>query len=119
MQIIPATPDTGDAISNRANVRMINIAGRSSAPPTILDVLLNFPDVSNDAVAVFGLDATVPSHGPLMYFNSGHFRVRFVPDGGTTVLAEAEFDVAAGQKKAIVLSRDDAGVYSVGIVTEP
>jgi hypothetical protein len=68
---------------------------------------------------VFGLNATVPSHGPLMYFNPGHFRVRFVPEGGTTVLTEAEFDVAAGEKKAIVLSRDDAGAYSVKIVTEP
>ncbi len=119
VQISPVIPDTGNAISNRANVRMINIAGKSTAAPTLLGVLLNFPDVSADSVAVFGLDATVPSHGPLMYFNPGSFRVRIVPSGGTTVLAEAEFNVAAGQKKAIVLSRDDAGVYAVKIVTEP
>lgn len=119
VQVTPVTPDTGIAISNRANVRMINIVGTNTSEPTNLDVLLNFPDVSPDSVAVFGLNTTIASHGPLMYFNPGHFRVRFVPDGGSAVLTEAEFDVAAGQKKAIVLSRSDAGVYSVRIVTEP
>ena len=119
VQVTPVTPDTGVAISNRANVRMINIVGTNTSPPVNLRVLLNFPDVSPDSTAVFGLNTTIASHGPLMYFNPGHFRVRFVPEGGTTVLTEAEFDVAAGQKKAMVLSRDDAGAYSVRIVTEP
>lgn len=119
VQVTPVTPDTGMAISNRANVRMINIVGTNTSPPVHLRVLLNFPDVSPDSTAVFGLNTTIASHGPLMYFNPGHFRIRFVPEGGTTVLTETEFDVAAGQKKAIVLSRDDAGAYSVRIVTEP
>lgn len=119
VQVTPVTPDTGVAVSNRANVRMINVVGTNTSPPVNLRVLLNFPDVSPDSTAVFGLNTTIASHGPLMYFNPGHFRVRFVPEGGTTVLTETEFDVTAGQKKAIVLSRDDAGAYSVRIVTEP
>lgn len=117
--VTPVTPDTGHAISNRANIRMINVVGTNTSPPTLLRVLLNFPDVSPDSTAVFSLNTTVASHGPLMYFNPGHFRVRFVPEGSGTVLTEAEFDVAAGQKRAIVLSRSDAGAYAVKIVVEP
>ena len=49
VQVTPVTPDTGIAISNRANVRMINIVGTNSSPPVNLDVLLNFPDVSADS----------------------------------------------------------------------
>jgi hypothetical protein len=88
VEVTPVIPDTGQAISNRANVRMINVVGTNSSAPILLSVLLNFPDVSADSVAVFGLNTTVASHGPLMYFNPGHFRVRFVPEGGSTVLTE-------------------------------
>ena len=118
-QVTPVTPDTGHAATSRANIRMINVAGTNSAPPTLLSVLVNFPGVSPDSVATFGLDATVPSHGPLMYFDPGHFRFRFVPEGTTNVLTEVEFDVIAGEKKAVVLERTAAGVYAAKVVTEP
>jgi hypothetical protein len=82
-------------------------------------VRLGFPGVAADSTAVFGLDAKVASHGPLWYFDPGHFRVAFVPKGSTTVLASTEFDVAAGGKALIVLERDASGAYSVRIVREP
>jgi hypothetical protein len=118
-QVTPVTPDTGIAATNRANIRLINVAGVSTAPPTRVQVLLNFPDVSQDSVAKLGLDTSVPSHGPLMYFNPGHFKFRIVPDGGTTVLASVEFDVAGGEKKAVVVEREASGAYLVKVVTEP
>ncbi|MGH7676882.1 MAG: DUF4397 domain-containing protein [Gemmatimonadaceae bacterium] len=118
-QVTPVTPDTGQAATNRANVRMINVAGTNASPPTLLSVLVNYPGVSPDSVAVFGLNATVPSHGSLMYFDPGHFRFRFVPQGTTSVLTEVEFDVIAGEKKAVVLERSAAGAYSARVVTEP
>jgi len=43
-----------------------------------------------------------------------------VPEGAiTTVLAQAEFDIAAGEKKAAILERGSDGVYRVQIVVEP
>jgi hypothetical protein len=118
-QVTPVTPDTGLAATNRANIRMINIAGENATAPYQLSVLVNFPGVSADSVATFGMDTRVPSHGPLMYFDPGHFRFRFVPQGTTTVLTEVEFDVTAGQKKAVVLERSVTGAYSAKVVTEP
>jgi hypothetical protein len=118
-QVTPVTPDTGQAAPARANVRFINVAGTNSSGPTLLSMLLNFPDVSQDSTATFNFDAMVPRHGSLMYFNAGHFRARFVPQGTQNVLTEIEFDVAAGQKKAIVLERSAAGSYSAKVVTEP
>ena len=118
-QVTPVTPDTGQAATNRANVRMINIAGENASTPYMLSVLVNYPGVSADSVAMFGMDSRVPSHGSLMYFDPGHFRFRFVPQGTTTVLTEVEFDVTAGQKKAVVLERSAGGAYSAKVVTEP
>jgi hypothetical protein len=119
VQVSPVTPDTGWAATDRANVRIINIAGTSTAEPTLLSVLINFPGVGADSVARLGLDSRVASHGPLMYFDPGHFRFRVAPAGTTTVLAEVEFDVAAGEKKAVVLERNAAGAYTARVVTEP
>jgi hypothetical protein len=118
-QVTPVTPDTGQAATNRANIRMINIAGENASAPYMLSVLVNYPGVSADSTAVFGMDSRVPSHGSLMYFDPGHFRFRFVPQGTTTVLTEVEFDVTAGQKKAVVLERSVTGTYSAKVVTEP
>jgi hypothetical protein len=117
-QISPVIPDTGHAITNRANIRLINVVGSNKTDPTLLQVRLRFPDVG-DSTALLGLDSKIASHGPLMYFNPGHFSLTIVPQGGTTVLAQAEFDVAAGQKRAIVLERSANGAYSVRIVVEP
>lgn len=120
VQMSPVIPDTGFAVSNRANLRLVNVVGPTSADPTMLSMRLSFPDrLSPDSIAVIGLDAKVASHGPLMYFDPGHFRVWFVPQGSTTVLAQAEFDVAAGEKALIVLERGASGAYSVRIVREP
>ena len=114
-------PDTGAAIANRANFRLVNVATSNTTPPTHLTVLLNFPDVSADSVARFGgYDATVARYWSLMYFDPGHFRIWYVPEGAiTTVLAQAEFDIAAGEKKAAILERGSDGVYRVQIVVEP
>lgn len=112
-------PDTGLAVSNRANLRLVNVVGATTADPTLLKMRLNFPGVSPDSTALIGLDAKVASHGPLMYFDPGHFRVAFVPQGSTTVLAATEFDVAAGEVALIVLERNAAGTYAVRIVRGP
>ena len=118
-QMSPVIPDTGHVVSNRANLRLVNVVGPNTTDPTSLSMRLSFPDVSPDSIAVIGLDAKIASHGPLMYFNPGHFRVWFVPQGTMTVLAQAEFDVAAGEKAVIVLERSASGAYSVRIVREP
>lgn len=118
MQVSRVIPDTGSAVSNRANIRLINVVGATTADPTLLHLRLRFPDVA-DSTAVIGLDAKVASHGPMMYFNPGHFTASFVAQGSTAVLAQAEFDVVAGGKAAIVLERSSSGMYAVRIVTEP
>jgi hypothetical protein len=112
-------PDTGAVNPARANLRLVNVATGNSAAPTQLQVLLNFPGVSADSTAKFGgYDATVARYWSLLYFDPGHFRIRYVPQGTTTVLAEAEFDIAAGETKAAVLRRLDDGSYQVEIVKE-
>lgn len=119
-QVSPVTPDTGQPIANRANVRLINVASANTSDPTLLQLLLNFPGVSVDSTAVLGFDAKVPRHGSLMYFNPGRFVARLVPQGDTRpLLAEAEFDVAAGAKKAIVIERAESGNYTIRVVSEP
>ena len=117
-QISSVIPDTGGVVSSRANLRLVNVVGRSTADPTLLTMRLAFPGVRADSTAKIGLDAKVASHGPLMYFDPGHFRVEFVPQGSTTVLAQTEFDVAGGGLALIVLERNAAGAYSVRIVRE-
>ena len=114
------TPDTGQAISNRANIRIINVVGENTSDPTVLYAMLNFPSVPGDSVAKLGMDTKIASHGPLMYFDPGHFRFRLAPQNNTSnVLADVEFDVAAGQKRAVVVQRDTGGAYHVQIVAEP
>ena len=118
-QMSNVMPDTGIAVSNRANVRLVNVVGPTTANPTQLSLRLNFPGVSAESTAVIGLDTRIASHGPLMYFDPGHFRAAFVAQGSTTVLAQTEFDVAAGKTAIIVLERNAAGAYVVRIVTAP
>lgn len=112
------TPDTGQSISNRANVRMVNVVGSNTQPPTLLDVLVHAPNLNPDSVMKFGVDATIARYGTLMYFDPGHFTFSYVPRGGSTVLAQVSFDVAAGEKKAVVLQRAADGTYSVQVVVE-
>jgi hypothetical protein len=111
-------PDTGAVATNRANIRLVNVVGPTTADPTLLHVLVNFPGVSPDSTARLGLDTKIASYGTLMYFDPGHFRFRFVPQNTTTVLTEVEFDVAAGEKKAVVLERAADGSYHAQVVVE-
>ena len=112
------TPDTGQAISNRANIRMVNVVGPTSQAPTLLQVLVKAPSVNPDSVIRFGMDAQIASYGTLLYFDPGHFSFKYVPSGGSTVLTETSFDVAAGEKKAVVLERGADGVYRVQVIVE-
>ena len=111
-------PDTGAVASNRANIRLVNVVGPNTSEPTILDVLINFPGVSPDSTAVLGVDSKVASYGTLMYFDAGQFRFRFVPEDGSTILAETTFSVANGETRAVVLQRDANGTYRIEVVTE-
>ena len=112
-------PDTGFAVSNRANLRIVNVVGANSSAPTHLQVLLNVPDNAPDSTARIGLDTRVASYGPLMYFDAGHFRLRYVPEGTENVLVQTEFDIAAGEKKVAILERNTDGSYRVQDVIEP
>lgn len=116
MQVYAATPDTGQAATNRANIRIINITSDATSP-TLLHMLINYPGVSPDSTARIGIDHAIASHGTLMYFDPGLFRFRLVPQGTTTVLHELTFNVEAGQKKAVVIRREN-GVYRFELVTE-
>lgn len=112
------TPDTGQAITDRANVRMINVVGSNTSDPTLLHIKVKAPNANPDSVITFGMDATVASHGTLMYFDPGHFTFTYVPQGTTTVLTEVEFDVAAGEKRAVVLERAANGTYTASVLVE-
>jgi hypothetical protein len=112
-------PDTGVAVSNRANLRIVNVVGENSSPPTHLQLLLNAPDNSPDSTVRIGLDTRVASYSSLMYWNAGHFKLRYVPEGTETVLVQTEFDIAAGEKKVAVLERNADGSYRVQVVIEP
>jgi len=112
------TPDTGQVISNRANIRMVNVVGPTSQPPTLLAVKVVAPNANPDSVITFGMDATIASYSTLMYFDPGHFSFRYLPSGGSTVLAEIAFDVAAGETKTVVLERGADGVYRVQVLIE-
>ena len=119
-QVSAVTPDTGQAIANRANVRLINVASANTSDPTLLQLLLKFPGVSADSTAVIRFDAKVPRHGSLMYFSPGRFVASLAPQGTTRpLLAEVEFEVAAGAKKAIVVERAGSGAYTIRVVSEP
>lgn len=112
-------PDTGTVAAARANLRLVNVVGTNLSDPTLLELLINFPGVGPDSTArLGGLDSKIASYSSLMYFDAGHFRLRYVLPGTTTVLAEAEFDIAVGQVKVAVLERAANGTYTVTIVEE-
>jgi hypothetical protein len=113
-------PDTGSTAPSRANLRLVTVATTNTASPTLLNALLNYSGVPADSTArIGGIDATVARYGSLMYFDPGAIRIRYVPAGASSpVLAEANFEIAAGVKKAAVLSRNPDGSYKVEIVVE-
>jgi hypothetical protein len=110
--------DTGSVAPARANVRLVVTAAENTSDPTLLQALLTWSGAA-DSTMRFGIDTKVARYFSLMYFNPGHFTVKYVPTGTDgPVLAEAGFDVAAGEKKALVLSRGADGVYKVEVVVE-
>ena len=114
--------DTGAVNPTRANVRLVNIVGPSSADPTLLDARLqatNQPGQAPDSVQVFGMDAKVASYSSLMYLNPGEVTVTFVPRGGSSVLAQVKFTATTGTKKAVTLERASNGTYHAQVVDEP
>lgn len=116
------TPDTGAANPIRANIRLVNVVGSNATTPTLLDVLLkatNQAGQSPDSVQRFSVDTRVASYGPLMQLSPGRVQVKFVPAGGSTVLAQVEFDCPAGIKIAVVLERAADGTYSAKAIPEP
>jgi Domain of unknown function (DUF4397) len=113
-------PDTGQAEPTRANIRLVNVVGSNNSAPTLLNVLIKAPNADPDSIVTSNLDATVAAYWSLMYFDPGEFNIKYVPAGQpATVLTEVTFDVAAGEKKAVVLSRADDGSYHVAVVVEP
>lgn len=110
--------DTGSVAPNRANIRLVTVATTNTAAPTLLHALFNWAGLP-DSTIKFGLDATVARYGTLMYFDPGNFTIKYVAQGTTTpIVAQAAFSVAAGEKKALVLSRLPDGTYHVEVVTE-
>lgn len=113
-------PDTGQPAPDKANIRLVNVVGSNNTPPTLLDVLIKAPNPNPDSVVTSQLDATIAAYWSLMYFDPGTFNIKYVPAGQpATVLTEVTFDVAAGEKKAVVLSRADDGSYHVEVTVEP
>ncbi len=115
-----STGESGTANPSRAYVRMIEVATANDAHPVQLQALATAPGTVPDSVMRFGINATVGRHGSLMAFNPGTFSWKYVAAGTSApILAQATFDVAGGQTKAVVLSRRLSGEYTVDVVTEP
>jgi hypothetical protein len=113
-------PDTGQPAPDKANIRLVNVVGSNNTAPTLLDVLIKAPNPNPDSVVTSHLDATIAAYWSLMYFDPGTFNIKYVPAGQpATVLAEVTFDVAASEKKAVVISRADDGSYHVEVTVEP
>jgi hypothetical protein len=96
------------------------MVGNNLSAPTLLQVLIKAPNANPDSVVTSNLDATVAAYWSLMYFDPGQFDIRYVPAGDTTTtLASASFSIAAGEKKAVVLTRAGNGTYTADVVVEP
>ena len=102
---VPIPPDTGQRDPLRAHIRFVNVPGVFPEPPDRVRALVSSP-ATVDSVFWFGIDTRVPSYGTLVYLNPGPVTVKIQPEGLPTVLAEATFDVARNEVKAVVLERD-------------
>lgn len=109
-------PDTGAVATDRANIRMVNVVGSNTDDPNVLSIKVTAP--APDTVMTFGVDTRIARYGTLMYFDPGEFTFKFYPEGGTTLLTEVAFSVAAGQTKDVVLERAADGTYSASVVIE-
>ncbi len=111
--------DTGQPAAAKANIRLVNVVGSNTSAPTLLQVLIHAPNPSPDSVVTSNLDASIAAYWSLMYFDPGAFDVRYVAAGDTTTLAQVSFNVAAGEKKQVVLQRAADGTYSASAILEP
>ena len=112
-------PDTGQPIATKANIRLVNVVGANTSPPTLLTVRIKAPNANPDSVVTSALDATIAAYWSLMYFDPGQFDIEFVPAGDDSVLTSVSFTVAGGEKKAVVLGRTADGTYHAEVVLEP
>ena len=111
-------PDTGAVHPERANLRLVNIAGSNTTEPTLLQAQITQTDP--DSVLRIDFDSRVTRYGSLMYLPSapGKATVKYVVEGGSTVLTQVSFPITAGQARAVVLERATNGTYSAQIVIE-
>ena len=110
------SPDTGTYNPIRANVRFVNVPG-PDVPPALVTAFLYAP-ATVDSTQRFGIDTRIASYGPLMQLDAGTITIRFRPTGDPTIVAEAVFEVAAGQVKSVVLERDSGGALHTRVVIE-
>lgn len=113
----PIPPDTGQRDPLRGQIRFVNVPGQASEPPNRVRALVSSP-ATVDSTFWFGIDTRVATYGTLIYLNPGLVTVRIQPDGLPTILAEATFDVARNEVKAVVLERDETGGIRLRIVLE-
>jgi hypothetical protein len=111
-------PDTGQVATDRANLRLVNVAGSNTDEPFMLHVLISAPGLAPDSIVRIGLDTRVGSYSSLIYFDPGAFLLRYAPENTETVLTQAAFDIAAGETRVAILQRDAEGNYSVQVVIE-
>ena len=121
---VSASLDTGSVKTDRANLRIINVASSpdsgNTAPAALLDVHITAPGASlaghNPQLS---LDARYSSYSTLLYFDPGNWVVRFTRAGTTDVVAASESTaIASGQVRAFVLEKLAGGTYRLTVVAE-
>lgn len=122
----PVSVDTGVAKPDRANIRIINIGGdvptdsAAAPPPVPLDVYFTAPGADLAALTpLMSLDARYSSYSTLIYFDPGNWVVRFTTAGTKQVVAATPtIPIAAGQIRAVMLSKKPDGTRETSVVTE-
>ncbi len=116
--------DTGAVKTDRANLRIINVASTpdsgNTAPQDLLDVHITAPGASlaghNPQLS---LDARSSSYSTLLYFDPGNWVVRFTRAGTTDVVAASETTaIGSGQVRAFMLEKLAGGTYRLTVVAE-
>ena len=121
---VSAALDTGSVKSDRANIRIINVASSpdsgNTAPQDLLDVHITAPGASLEGHnAQLSLDARFSSYSTLLYFDPGNWVVRFTRAGSATVVAGSEsVAIGNGQVRAFVLEKLAGGQYRLIVVSE-
>ena len=116
--------DTGSVKTDRANLRIINVASTpdsgNTAPQDLLDVHITAPGASLAGHAPqLSLDARFSSYSTLLYFDPGNWVVRFTRAGTTDVVAASESTaIASGQVRAFMLEKLVGGTYRLTVVAE-